>query len=71
MYIIFHFRKESLLIFICICLGIILNIYTDEVEIIDEFTSLFNNLSHFSLIICYFIEKRISKSNIQIKEKFD
>ena len=32
---------------------------------------LFNELSKFCLIICYFIEKRISKSNIQIKEKFN
>ncbi len=71
MYIVFHFRKEYLLIFLCVFVGIILEIYTQNVEVIDDSTPLFHNLSHFSLIICYFIEKRILKSNIQIKEKFN
>ena len=34
-------------------------------------TILLCDLSKFCLIICYFIEKRISKSNIQIKETFN
>ena len=71
MCIVFHFQKEYLLIFLCIFVGIIQEIYTGNVEINDDLTLLFDNLSMFCLIICYFIEKRISKSNIQIKEKFN
>ena len=70
MCIVFHFRKEYLLIFLCIFLGIIQQIYIENVKLIKDLKLLFNNLSKFCLIICYFIEKRISKSNIQIKEKF-
>ncbi len=71
MCIVFHFRKEFLLIFLCFFVRIIQEIYTENVEIIDDLTLLFDNLSKFCLIICYFIEKRISKTNIQIKEKFN
>ncbi len=71
MCIVFHFRKEFLLIFLCIFVGIIREIYIQNVEIIDDLKLLFNNLSKFCLIICYFIEKKISKSKIQIKEKFN
>ena len=71
MYIVFHFRKEYLLIFLCIFVVIIQKIYTGNVEINDDLKFLFYDLSEFCLIICYFIEKKISKSNIQIKEKFD
>ena len=71
MCIVFHFQKEHLLIFLCIFVGIIQEIYTGNVEINDDLKLLFNDLSEFCLIICYFIEKRISKSNIQIKETFN
>ncbi len=70
MWIEFHFRKEYLLIFICIFVGIIQQIYIQNVQVIVDLALLFNHLSMFCLIICYFIEKRISKSKIQIKEKF-
>ena len=71
MCIVFHFRKEYLLIFLCIFLGIIQQIYIENVQAINDLTLFLHNLSKFCLIICYFIEKKISKSNIQIKEKFD
>ena len=70
MCIVFHFRKEYLLIFLCIFLGIIQQIYIENVQAINDLTLFLHNLSKFCLIICYFIEKKISKSNIQIKEKF-
>ena len=71
MCIIFHFRKEFLLIFLCIFVGIIREIYFHNVQVIKNLKILFHNLSKFCLIMCYFIEKKISKSKIQIKEKFD
>ena len=71
MCIVFHFRKEYLLIFLCLFVGIIQQIYIQNVQVIKDLTLLFHNLSKFCLIICYFIEKRISTSNIQIKETFN
>ena len=70
MCIVFHFRKEFLLIFLCLFVRIIRKIYIQNVQVIKDLTLLFHNLSKFCLIICYFIEKRISKSKIQIKETF-
>ena len=67
----FHFRKEYLLMLLCIFVGIIREIYIENFEVIKDLVFLFDSLSLFCLIICYFIEKRISKSNIQIKEKFN
>ena len=67
MCIVFHFRKEHLLIVLCFFVRIIQEIYTENVKEINNLKLLFNNLSKFCLIICYFIEKRISKSNVQIK----
>ncbi len=70
MCIVFHFRKEHLLIVLCFFVRIIQEIYTENVKLINNLKLLFDNLSKFCLIICYFIEKRISKSKIQIKETF-
>ena len=69
--IVFHFRKEYLLIFLCIFVWTIREIYIQNVKVFDDLSLLFSYLSEFCLIICYFIEKRISKSNIQIKKKFN
>ena len=71
MCIVFHLRKEFLLIFLCVFVGIIREIYFHNVQVIKNLKILFHNLSKFCLIMCYFIEKKISKSKIQIKEKFD
>ena len=70
MCIVLHFRKEYLLIALCFFVRIIQEIYIENVQVVKDLILLFNNLSKFCLIICYFIEKRISKSNIQIKETF-